>query len=737
MKIPHVLFSSVVLALAIGGGVVADSPPEDRDLADLVDPMIGILPQQGSCVPGACLPHASIYSSPDTLGGGTNGYSPGQDVVGFAQLHTQGTGGVPSYGNFLISPQIGLKLKEQDHTSSIDDETFKCFYYKARLTKYDILCEVVPARHSALYKFMFPASNDANILIDVARKLGSAASMSDGSVTIDPQACTITGGGTFTGNWNPAPYELHFCAKLSKQPDGFGIWEALKLKRGVLKGAVTGKKRLGAYAKFNTTEGETIYLKIAVSFKSETQAAKWLEKEIPEWDFEGLKSQAHNAWNKTLSSITMEGASQSEMRKFYTALFHAMVQPRDRTGDNGNWQSDAPFWDDHYTIWDTWKTLFPLLAIIRPDVVRDNVNSFIDRYKHNGCVASAFIQGQEYKVGQGGDDVDNVIADACLKGISGVDWNEAYELLRFHADKNRTANYRDRGYVTLNEKTDYCHRLKSGSGTLAFAYNDYCVAQVAKGLGKMADYQRYLKRSRNWENVWDATAEDSGYTGFVRARKADGVFAQTPPRKGYNTDFYEGTCWIYSYVIPHDVPGMIEKMGGQQKFIDRLCFALKNNLIDFANEPSFMTIWLFDLVKRPYLASYWANVLRNKFGDRDYPGDDDSGAMGSLYVFLTAGLFPFAGQDVYYLHGPSVPKITFHLQNGKTFTILGTNSSPSNIYIQSAKLNGKPLQVPWIRHKDVLEGGVLEFTMGPSPSPWGCDRQFDPETAAREIESGD
>jgi predicted alpha-1,2-mannosidase len=713
--------------------VYAEPPSKTGSLADLVDPMLGVVAKRGSCVPGTCLPHASIYPSPDTLRGGTNGYSQQQNIVGFSQLHTQGTGGTPSYGNFLISPQIGLKTLESDHASPKADEIAACYRYQVRLTRYDILCEVAPARHSTLYKFTFPASDDAHILIDVARKLDNSAALSEGSVAIDPETCTITGGGVIGGNWNPAPYKVYFCAKLSKKPAAFGVWEDSDVRSGMAKATLKENKRLGAFVQYNTTANEVIYMKIAVSFKSEKQAAAWLDQEIRGWDFDALKSQAADSWNKALASITLENASPQEMRKFYSSMFHTMIQPRDRTGDNGNWDSDAPFWDDHYTLWDTWKTLFPLMAIIRPDVVRDNVNSFIDRHKHNGYVATAFIQGKEYKVGQGGDEVDNVIADVYAKSIPGVNWQDAYELLRYHADQNRTANYRDHGYVCLNEKTDFCQRMKSGSGTLAFAYNDFCAAQLAKGLGKMDDYQRYLKRSRNWENVWDPAAEDSGYTGFVRARKEDGQFVPTPPRKGYNTDFYEGTCWIYSYFVPHDVPGLVEKMGGRQKFIERLCFALRNNLIDFTNEPSFMTIWLFDLVKRPYLASHWANVLRNDFDDRNYPGDEDSGAMSSLYVFLTTGIFPFAGQDVYYLHGPSVPKLIFHLPNGKTFTILGKNASPSNIYIQSVILNGKPLDNPWIRHKDILNGGILIFTMGPAPSKWGCDGEFDPSIALREI----
>lgn len=172
---------------------------------------------------------------------------------------------------------------------------------------------------------------------------------------------------------------------------------------------------------------------------------------------------------------------------------------------------------------------------------------------------------------------------------------------------------------------------------------------------------------------------------------------------------------------------MVQKMGGKERFIERLEFALKNKLIDFSNEPSFMTVWWFDAVNRPYLTSYWADQLRKLYDDRGCPGDDDSGAMASLYIFLDAGIFPIAGQDIYYLHGPRVPRVVFHLSNGKSFTIIGHHASDKNIYIQSVALNGRPLEKPSIRHEDIVAGGTLEFVMGPKPSDWGCGGDAGPD----------
>lgn len=259
--------------------------------------------------------------------------------------------------------------------------------------------------------------------------------------------------------------------------------------------------------------------------------------------------------------------------------------------------------------------------------------------------------------------------------------------------------------------TNYCN----------FAYNDWGIAQMAKDLGKTEDYEKYLARSKNWLNVWDDTAESDGFTGFPRNRNEDGSFANTDPKKGYNTDFYEATCWQMAYYNVYDAETLVEKMGGRGEFVTRLEYALNNNLIDFGNEPSFHTLWLFctDEVQRPDLASYWTDKLLDKFPQRDYPGDEDNGAMSAMYMFLMSGFFPYSGTNDYYLHGTHLEEVTYHLENGKDFKILGENVSEKNIYVQSATLNGQPLDVAHITYDDIKNGGELKFVMGSEPSAWG------------------
>ncbi|MGN6370877.1 MAG: GH92 family glycosyl hydrolase [Phycisphaerae bacterium] len=695
---------------------------------DDVDLTIGVR-GAGSCIPGPCVPFGSIHPSPDTLIPGNGGFlkddpaKPNGGITGFSQLHVQGSGGVKSYGNFLVMPQLTMQTGEAAHASPYTNVHAGAGLYSVDLTRDHIHCEVTPTAHAAIYKFVFPASDHATITLDIARKLdnpgpeGSKPIMMDrGSVTIDPASHLITGGGTYRGNWNPAPYTLYFAAQISRRDATFTTWPA-----GDSSTATAERAPLGVAAQMTTQANEAAYFKIAVSFTSVAKAKEYLNTEIPGWDFAAVHRAAEESWAKALSAVTIEGASAEENRKFYAALYHTLVQPRDRTGDNPNWKSDAPFWDDYYTLWDSWRTEFPLLAIIRPDVVRDNINAFLDRQAHDGQVATAFTQGKEMKTGQGGDEADCVVADAFVKQVPGIDWEKAYAMLKEHAEHGRTPDYREKGYVAADRQHDYDWRLKPGSSTLAFAYADFCVAQVAKGLGRMDDYARYAARSSNWKNVWDDSATDGGFSGFIRGRKQDGRFNATPPREGYNKDFYEGTCWVYSYFIPGDVAGMTASMGGRDKFIERLQFALNNKLIDFTNEPSFDTLWWFSANGRPDLASEWIDKLKQLYTDAGYPGDEDNGAMSSLYIFTVSGFYPIAGQDIYYLHGPRVPKITFHLAGGRTFTVIGHNAGPGNIYVQSAALNGKPLEHPWIRHGDIANGGTLEFDMGPKPSKWGRD----------------
>ena len=674
----------------------------------------------GADSPGPCLPHASIAPGPDTIDPLASGYRPDKPIVGFAQLHALGTGGNPSYGNFLLNARVGLCVEEELNASEKRNEKAQAFRYQVDLIQSGVRVELVPSEHSVLYRITYPKGTDSYLTMDVARKVGGEVALDEGSVHVDVKNRTVTGGGRYSLNYNPVPYQTYFAMSVSRPILEAGTWKSNDIAVGKLDTGGRGRS-LGAFLRFDTTKEQVIYVKIAVSFSSVANATRYLNSEIPGWDIELLQERAKQEWNKHLEKVDLIGSTPSESRLFYTALCHSLIQPRNRTGDISGFHPEDQLWDDHYTLWDTWQTLFPLLAIVDPDAVRDNINSFISRYRRNDnhYVCEAFIQGKEFKIGQGGNEVDNVIADAFVKRIPGVDWREAYNIVKFDADHVRTPFYRTKGWMASDEKTDYSYRIRSGSATLAFAYNDYLAGQMAAALGYTEDAERFALRSRNWRNVWDPDLSSDGFRGFARARSSNGKFSSTPATKGYNTDFYEGTCWEYSFSVPHDLDGLVASMGGRKVFIDRLVHALDSGYIDFTNEPSFRIPWLFDAVGLPALASHWADVFRKKYTALNLPGDDDSGAMSSLYIFLTAGIFPIAGQNLYYLHGTRVPLIKFHLANGNTFTISGEGCGEDSPYIQSATLNGRPLNTPSITHDDILAGSTLHFVMGPKPSSWG------------------
>lgn len=736
-----------MVTLALTGYCMAQPPWEKpihsgtvKSLADYVDTKIGVIGTRASnCVLGPQMPFGCINPSPQSPKGTTSGYNPLMPTRGFGQLHVSGTGGNSRYGHFLISPQIGISVTQTGHDSPTKNEETKAYYFKTILERYGITTEIAPARHSAMYRFTFPKSDSASIVIDAAQSIpkdiigARGITILENSIQIDKKKRTIRGMIYTKGGWGcTKPYKFYFVAAFSKSALESGVWKDSTLFADHDRAVRDNKdelaeQRIGTFCRFKTSKGEQVQMKVAVSLSSYENADKYLQEEIPSWDFERVKTTGMNSWEKQLEKISVDGATDEQKKLFYTALYHTMIMPRDFTGDNPHWNSDQPFWNDQYAIWDTWRTLFPLHVLINPDMVRDNVLSFIDRLKHNGTVRDAFISGNESGTDQGGNDVDNIIADAFVKNIKGIDWNEAYKVMKYNADHerkggknelvpgNNTEIYRKQGWIPNSDL--------SSSYTLEYAYNDYCTAVVAKALGKVDDSKTYLERSGQWENLWDTNAESKGYKGFIGARDLDNKFAPMDPAFNptpWESPFYEGSSWTYSYFVPHAIEKLIVLMGGKEKFIERLDFALKNDLIDYGNEPSFLALRSFNHVARPDLTSLWVhNALQKNFDLTGGLGNDDSGAMSSWYIFSALGFFPNAGQDIYYLNAPLYQKASITLGNGKTLAVLANNASEKNIYIQSCKINGKEWNSSIFRHRDIAEGGTIEFVLSETPTAWG------------------
>ncbi len=743
MKRPPLIFPLLVGALIwLVPTLFSRAAEESTDnLTRWVDPRIGVL-AAGSTVIGPAIPFGSIHPSPDTPKGGHDGYSPNEPIRGFSQLHVSGTGW-GQYGNILVSPQIGLTTLPTEHDSPKSDEKAEASQYAVTLDRYGIRAEVTPAARSAIYRFAFPESDQAHVVIDAAQHIPGDISTGmfkytrrpiPAEVEISEDGRSVSGMGRYPGGFG-GPYTVYFHAEFDRAPAEFGTWTGAKTNPGELKLAATAtpEDHLGTYARFDTKADEPVSMKIGVSFRSIEHARESLNAEIPGFDYDAVRTAADKEWNNALASIEITGGTDEQRTIFYTALYHAMIMPRDRTGEFERFDIDTPMWDDHYAIWDTWRTLYPLLTFLRPDIVRDTVNSFIERQRVDGTVPDTFIAGVNKFDEQGGNGVDMIIADAHAKGVSGIDWEQAYGVMKHNADHRRTgadfdrpgspAPYRTTGWIPAG--------IMSNSFTLEYAYNDFAAAQVAAALGKTEDAETYLARSRQWENLWNPDVENDGFKGFIMPREADGTwvdFDTTVDPGSWKDYFYEANSWTYSYFAPHQIDRLVTLMGGPERYVERLEHALDKDLLKLGNEPSFLIPQTFHHVGRPDLAARTLHdITTERFTLRGYPGDDDSGAMSSYYIWSKIGLFPNAGQDIYYLNGPAFDRIVVTRPGQGPLTI--TRTGPG-IYVAGVTLNGKALEQSWIRHAE-LDGTVeLAFTMSDTPTEWAQESPPPPSLAA-------
>ena len=698
-------------------------------LVPYVDTKVGVIDDKGSnCVIGPQLPFSSINPSPQTPEGEHDGYAANQPIRGFGQLHVSGTGW-GKYGHFLLSPQIGLKIGETEHDSPATDEVTMPNYYKAKLTRYGITAEVTPREHAAIYRFTFPESGEANIAMDVTHSLTRdiakyiGGSVKANSVKIDPSSPDkFSGMIEYEGGFSGGYYKLYFTAQLDKKPSTFGVWKNGNIQNGVREAVLTnGEDRIGSFFTYKTRKDEVIKLKIAISFNSVEQAQKYLSAEIPAWDFDAVKTYGEKKWNTILSNIIVNEAPAIRMKMFYSALYHCLIMPRDRTNEFPAF-GNMELWDDHFAVWDTWRTLFPLLTIIQPDVIGRNVQAFINRWKVNGKVKDAYIAGNDMAEEQGGNDVDNIVADAIIKDINGFNKAEAYQYLKFSADHERKAAPLMVGEKGLEQNDSLFYRqygwlpggVMAQSTALEYSYNDYCTALAAKKLGYQDDYKKYFTRSQQWVNMWNPNLESRGFKGFICPKTAAGEWIPIDATYfwgSWKRYFYEANAWTYSFFVPHDIDKLIELNGGNERFVKKLNYGFKNSLMELANEPSFLTTRLFTNAGRPDLTCYWVNyVMDNLFTEYAMPGNDDSGAMSSWWLFSAMGFFPNAGQNIYYLNSPLFKSVTIQRPAGN-IEISAPNRTDKTIYIDKVTVNGRDCSKGMITYDDIKNGAKINYIL--------------------------
>jgi len=739
MTMRALLAISLLLAQAVPALFQTATRPQP--LIAYADPFVGT-ENGGNIAPGAQIPFGFVHVSPDTVNPTTAGYNPYENILGYSQTHVSGTGGASKYGNFLTTPLVG-KLRVNNLGSPKDEEAASPGYYAVRLTRSGVKAELTATRLVAMHRYTYPPSKLSHLLID-ASSVVQPESGNDAIKNPHPVDCwvriiapnRIEGSGNFIGGWNQSPYTIHFAAEFDRPFNAFGTWRDSRIEPGSVAAANEGK--VGAYATFDTTSNQTVQMKIGVSFISPEKAHANLLQEISGWDFDAVRRKTEAAWETVLGQIKIEGGPEEQRKTFYTALYHSHYMPHDLTGENVWWNSDEPHYEDFYAIWDTFRTHFPLLILIQPERERDMVRSLIDTYVHTGWMPDSRIAGANGMT-QGGSNGDVVVADALAKGVTGIDYRKAYEALVKNAEVDSprplyegrvVSEYKRLGYVSMNYP-------RSTSRTMEYAYDDFCIAQVGQALGYTDDSQKYLQRSRNWMNVW------SDETRSARPRYADGRWlapfaaAHFYPDKDYSywdAPFYEGSGYIYGTYVPHDAQALVNKLGGNAPFIAWLdAFfanqptrdpAFNNGLYNHNNEPDFLAAFLYIHAGRPdrtqervrrILATEYTN------GRGGLPGNDDSGAMSSWYVWGAIGIYPNAGQPFYYICSPLFQRSTINLGGGRTFIIEAPETSEANLYVQSATLNGRALDRAWLKHEEIAHGGRLVLRLGATPSIWGRD----------------
>lgn len=757
--------SSLVAGLAFKLAVQsADAAP----LVDSINPMIGCSTSmeygEGKTFPGATTPFGLVQLSPDTITGGDNG--PGyswehRTIEGFSFIHLSGVGWYGDFGNFQVMPTVGPLKTERGKNGSEDGfrsrfrhetEVARAGYYAVTLDDYKIRTELTAAPRAGILRFTFPQSEQSRIQIDLARRIGGTSTRQYVKVVDDHtiegwMKCPPEGGGWGNGAGN-ANYTVYFSAQFSKPLQKFGVWSAAipkewprKLEdiqsqryRDVVGAAkVIGGCRelegdhLGFFSEFATTEGEQVLVKCGVSFVSMDGARENLQHDIPDWDFEKVCARARELWATAIAGVTIEGGTAVQREAFATSLYHLMIDPRTFSDVNGKYtgadgkvhQTSGFVYRTIFSGWDVFRSQYPLLSIIRPDVVDDTVNSLMQQAElsRNGFLARWEIVGAESGC-MVGDPAVSVFAEAYLKGIRGYDVEKAYQLCLQTVDNPRRSNrgeYMELGHVSRNV-----------SETLENAYFDYCAGRFAAALGKTNDAQRLLRRSLNYRNIYDAGV------GNMRGRNRDGSWMRWEGATKHGQGCVESNPYQQGWFVPQDVPGMIEVMGADYfvsyltEFFEKTPRHFKwNDYYNHANEPVHHVPYLFAYAGKPWLSQKWARfIMDNAYGAgvKGLCGNEDVGQMSAWYVLSAIGFHPVSPVDgVYIIGSPLFPKATVRLDSkyhqGKQFTVLTQNNSAENRYVQSAKLNGTSLGRAWLRYDEITAGGELELVMGADPNP--------------------
>jgi len=706
---------------------------------DYVDPMIGS-GGHGHVFVGANVPFGAVQVGPNNIYKGwdwCSGYHHSDSlIIGFSQLHLSGTG-IGDLADILIMPFTGeprLDKGKQEYphggylsTFSHENETAKPGYYSVTMDN-GVEVELAATERVGFHRYRFPQDEKAHIIIDL--KEGINDRTTETSLTQTDEYTLL--GRRFSSGW-AKEQQVFFAIKSSVPLSNLILFE----DQLPLEGNETEGIAIKGLISFDQAP-EKVELKVGISPVSEENALANIEAEIPHWDFDKVVADAREKWNAELSRITIETNDISDKRIFYTALYHAYMHPSLFNDHNGDYRgADNEVYTnpgfDNYTIlstWDTYRAAHPLFTITQPDRLNDIVNTMLAIYDQQGYLPIWHLHGYETKTMVGISSIQ-VIVEAYLKGYSGFDAERAFEAVKTTSmldieGLNYLREFRPIPYDVEHHRTV--------AQAMELCISDGSIALMAKAMGKDEDYEYFSKRARNYQLYYDQAVE------FFRGVDSKGnwnpVFAPLSSNKTIAKDYAEGNAWQYLWLAPQDVSGLMELMGGQDRFISRLdsFFLLDSEdesevLVDLTgligqyahgNEPSHHIAYLYASAGQQWKTAEKVRYIMKEFYHDDPDGvigNEDAGQMSAWYVLSSLGFYPvFPASTEYVFGSPLFEKATLHLPEGLNFTVETVNNSPENIYIQRVELNGEEYNKMSISHQDLMNGGVLKFVMGNTPN---------------------
>ena len=700
----------------------------------------------GQTLPAVLVPNGMNFWTPQTRWTEKKCVAPyyykDTEFQGFRNSHWIVGGCTQDYGSFTLA------VGEKDWPLNHEQETSRPDYYAIVLLEAGVGAEMTATSRAAIFRFTPLGKGEAADPLLADRVVSAQKGFRRITLRLVPNSdekeSTITLDAA--NNRLYATNPVHRIYQGWGESAGFTGHYVLTWKDRLVDSRITDSI---AYLTFEVPEGRPLIVKAASSFTGKDGAWKNLQAEIPHWDFLKVRMQLNETWLRHLSKMSVEKTEGGEMRlhQFYGALYRASFLPHEINDVDGRYPQFAgkdsicslpkgragggsSYMD--FSMWDTYRAVHPLLNIISPTKSGAMMQSLVRMYEQGGWLP-IFPCWNSYTAAMIGDHCVSVLADAYVKGIRNFDAEKAYEAMRKNAfetpasveeykngmGRRALQSYLKYGYIPLeDEVSDAFHTNEQVSRTLEYAYDDFCVAQMAKALGKTDDYKALMVRSENWRNVLNPQ------TGYVDGRYADGRFQNEVSPFQKQKFITEGAPCHYSWYVPQNPQGLITAMGGREQFVSKLDSMFTEGRYWHGNEPCHQVAYMFNYAGEPWRTQkYVRHILDTEYLDDagGLSGNDDAGQMSAWLLFSYMGFYPVCPATPYYMIGsPVFPKLTLNLENGKAFTIIAENASSENIYIQRAELNGQPYTHNYLLHEDIMKGGELHFVMGNKPNPaWG------------------